>query len=559
MEILRRRIGCESDVLAGSVQKGIGRAAVGASFGTLASRLIGFIRTWVLVAAIGTGVSGDAYNLANNVPNMIFLLLGGGTIATVFVPRIIEEDRQARSRGNEYSTILVLGTAAFGVIATVVVYLLFILGVVTVISNSAPNGEASIRMMIEFAVWLTPQVFFYALISTLAQVANARGRFSAVAWTYAISSMTVIFSCVAIIALFPANSRADGLSHSAILVLGAGTLGGTVIQSAVVLVICRRLGLEFKYPGTLRGFRLRETAAVGLWTVLAAASYQVAALVVAFSAASAALAGKAADRGYASVSSATLIQAFAQAVLVGSVAAVLLQRISIAFADEDRRSAKHVYIDCVMKMLAILVPASALGVVAGPGFTSFAFSFGAGSLQGASFIGLLVGIFMAGFVAYGLHPLLLRAHYGQKQAMPPLMSAIRISGISIVLSILSVALLPAMYVSIGLVVSSVIAYFIDLPIKLRRLHKEGLGLTPALYGQCVRLVCTAAMCAGMAAAVSHADLWLNRFGVDFSLETSRWVSLGRGSVAFVVFLVCYQLATRKRDGSLGEVFQWFSK
>ena len=43
-------------------------------------RITGFLRNVLLVAALGTGLVGDAYNGANNFPNMVYELLLGGVM-----------------------------------------------------------------------------------------------------------------------------------------------------------------------------------------------------------------------------------------------------------------------------------------------------------------------------------------------------------------------------------------------------------------------------------------------------------------------------------------------
>src|SRR6202042_223393 len=48
--------------------------------GTLASRFTGFLRTFVLLYALGTKNLGDAYNVANSVPNAVYNLAVGGIL-----------------------------------------------------------------------------------------------------------------------------------------------------------------------------------------------------------------------------------------------------------------------------------------------------------------------------------------------------------------------------------------------------------------------------------------------------------------------------------------------
>lgn len=65
----------------------IGRAMAVA---TLVSRLTGFARTLVLVAALGLGTRLlDAYTVANVTPNTIYELVFGGALGSVIVPLLV--------------------------------------------------------------------------------------------------------------------------------------------------------------------------------------------------------------------------------------------------------------------------------------------------------------------------------------------------------------------------------------------------------------------------------------------------------------------------------------
>ncbi|MDX6429529.1 MAG: hypothetical protein QOE54_1895, partial [Streptosporangiaceae bacterium] len=53
------------------------------ALGTIASRLTGFLRSLILVVALGTVGLGDVYNTANTVPNIVYDLLLGGILTSV--------------------------------------------------------------------------------------------------------------------------------------------------------------------------------------------------------------------------------------------------------------------------------------------------------------------------------------------------------------------------------------------------------------------------------------------------------------------------------------------
>ena len=70
--------------------------------GTLVSRFLGFAKTWMLAAALGLGSTvNDTFINANNLPNLIFLLVAGGVFNAVLVPQIIKASK-APDRGADY-------------------------------------------------------------------------------------------------------------------------------------------------------------------------------------------------------------------------------------------------------------------------------------------------------------------------------------------------------------------------------------------------------------------------------------------------------------------------
>ena len=63
------------------------------ALGTIFSRITGFIRNLLIIAVLGTGLLGDAYNVGNTTPNIIYNLLIGGSLTAVFVPQIVRAFR----------------------------------------------------------------------------------------------------------------------------------------------------------------------------------------------------------------------------------------------------------------------------------------------------------------------------------------------------------------------------------------------------------------------------------------------------------------------------------
>src|SRR4029078_10416148 len=71
--------------------------------GTVVSRMSGFVRSALLIAALGGGLHADLFNIANTIPNMLYILLAGGIFNAVLVPQLVRAMRAAEGRGGAYT------------------------------------------------------------------------------------------------------------------------------------------------------------------------------------------------------------------------------------------------------------------------------------------------------------------------------------------------------------------------------------------------------------------------------------------------------------------------
>ncbi len=68
----------------------IARSTAVMSASTALSRVTGFVRTWAIAYALGVTLLASSYAVANNIPNMIFELVAGGIITSLFIPIFLE-------------------------------------------------------------------------------------------------------------------------------------------------------------------------------------------------------------------------------------------------------------------------------------------------------------------------------------------------------------------------------------------------------------------------------------------------------------------------------------
>ena len=93
----------DADDMGSSDYSADGRSAGLMTILTIVSRVTGFIRTWAMAAAIGMSLLSSSYQVANNLPNMLYELVMGGMLVTAFLPVYMGVRReQGREASNEY-------------------------------------------------------------------------------------------------------------------------------------------------------------------------------------------------------------------------------------------------------------------------------------------------------------------------------------------------------------------------------------------------------------------------------------------------------------------------
>ncbi|MDW5612047.1 murein biosynthesis integral membrane protein MurJ [Mycolicibacterium sp. D5.8-2] len=532
-------------------ESGVGRASFLASAATLFSTIIGFARNLALAAAIGTGLVADSYNIANQVPSQIFALLGGGTIAFVFVPQLMRHARTSLARGDEYGSFILFAGAAFGILVTVLLLALSPHLIHWMGGSSWESAQSSLGLRL--TLWCIPQVFFFAVYGVASQLMYARGHFAAVAWMPTVNSLAIILSCIPIIVVgtVEANSPTS-MSDWEVAVLGGSTLLGSALQSILLVLLLRRAGFRLRPRFQLRGLGLRTTAFAGLLTVAAITCYQTANLVAAALSTRAGSEAKALGyegRGYTAFFYAQTLSFVAAAVASASLANILLQRLSRHYAEGDRQTASKELNEAILATGALLIPVMWLSICLGPLGTDLLFARGQTSHSAAQYIGVVLAVLSVGLVPHALHEILIRPFYAVHDAKTPLRSAGVVGGVWIIGCIGATVFLPPQHALLGIAGAVSLSYIVDLPLRLRSLNRQ---LQFKISDAVIRGYRNA-MCVGLAAAVviGASASYLERNIPDHWLPRAiLFFGAGLG------FLIIYYPLTARGPASLGRLVRW---
>lgn len=237
--------------------------------GTSLSRATGLARTVVLASVLGVTSLGDAYNVANVVPNMIFQLSAGGVLSAALVPllvRMADDRRRREAIGVLIGTLGVMGLAVsvvLAVVAPLVVRLLTLGG----------RGGADYGAVVEVgSSWLrlfAPQVFFYTVSVLAVGIMAARRRLVLGAFASVATNVAVIAGAVAFGAVVGAG-QADvtSVSAEAIAVLGWATTAGVAAMALLQLWGAFRSEPGIRVRVQPAHPSVRQLGRVGKWVVV---------------------------------------------------------------------------------------------------------------------------------------------------------------------------------------------------------------------------------------------------------------------------------------------------
>lgn len=443
------------------------------AIGTLASRGTGFLRTLVLVYAVGvTGVA-NAYNNANTLPNTVYDLMLGGILTSVVVPLLVSAAKRDRDRGEAYDQrMFTLGTVALlalTVLATLAASLL-----VDLYAHAITGPER--HLMVIFAYFFIPQIFFYGVSSLAGAVLNARGHFAAPMWTPVINNLVVTGVLLMFIATGGIGVRPSSIGAGQVQLLGFGTTLGIVAQTVALIPALRRAGFRWRPRFDFRKAEVAEIRRMAAPLFGYIVTTQVSFLVVQNVANKASV--NVGSDSFSTYSYAWQLFQMPYAIIGISVITALLPRMSAHAADRQYNLVRDDFSTGVRLSSVVVVPAALLLAVLGAPLTEFLFSVGHSSttVAQARYIGEVFGIFSLGLVPYMMFQLLLRVFYSLHDSRTPMFIGIAVMAVNIAASLLSLGLLPSGHVVEGLGVSFGLSNVVGAVVSWRLLSRRLSGL-----------------------------------------------------------------------------------
>lgn len=466
--------------------------------GTVVSRLSGFVRSALLVAALGNVLHADLFNIGNTVPNMLYILVAGGIFNAVLVPQLVRSMRNDPDGGEAYTNRVVTAAVLFLGLVT----LLLVLAAPWVMSLyldprfDDPSLASQRESVIAFARYCLPQVFFYGVFVLLGQILNSRGRFGPMMWAPIANNVIAVGVLVIYLVVFGPATEAEqtaGFTSGQEALLGLGSTLGIAAQLLILLPFLKSAGFRFRPRFDLKDTGLGHTLRLGVWTVLFVVVNQIAYTVVVrlASGGTAAAVDGGTGTGYTVYAQSFLIVMVPHAVITVSLATAILPRLSDRANVGDLGGVARTLSLSLRSALAVILPFALLLPLVAPDVAHVVWGWGAGRDEFELFTPTL-SLFGVGLLFFTVHYLTLRGFYALERNRTVFWIQCVIAVTNIAVAVVLVSLATAEQTSPALVLAYIASYAVGSTLSYFVLRRLLGGLeTPRLARFLVRLLIAA--------------------------------------------------------------------
>ena len=209
------------------------RALATVSGMTLLSRILGFVRDFVIARTFGAGLATDAFFVAFKLPNLLRRMFAEGAFSQAFVPILGEYKNK---RGDQETLLLIDHVTSILALALFAITAVGVAAAPVLVWISAP-GFAADTGKFELTITLTritfPYIFFMSLVALAGGILNTMSRFALPAFTPVLLNVAFIAMALFAVPYF----------DPPVLALGWAVFLGGALQLAIQIPALRRIAM----------------------------------------------------------------------------------------------------------------------------------------------------------------------------------------------------------------------------------------------------------------------------------------------------------------------------
>ncbi|MGI8809708.1 MAG: murein biosynthesis integral membrane protein MurJ [Acidimicrobiales bacterium] len=432
----------------------LGRSAVVMAVGTTLSRVTGLGRLVAMAFALGVTESrlADSYNIANTMPNVLYELILGGVLTSVFIPVLVEELRKKRDDDAWESVSALVTTSMVAVVALTVVAIIgapWIIRLFTFRLSGADQAEQQ-ALATFFLRIFAPQIAFYGVAAIAGGLLNAHDRFAVPMFAPIANNLVVIATFLGFAAIVSGtpDEAGVGTSLSQKLLLAVGTTGGVAVLALAHWPAVRRLPGKLRWRPDFRHPAVRKLARLSVWTLGYVVANQISfgvGLVLA----------NGVQGGVTAMFTAFAFFNLPYGIAAVSIMTALVPRMSTQAVEGDEDGFRASVGSGLRLMGLLLLPATAGYLVLSRPLVTTLLEHGVMSANSSRLVSEVLNMFALGLVPFSFYLFLLRAFYSRQDARTPTLVNVILNTVYAVFSLI---LFPAFRVQ-GLALAHSLCYF----------------------------------------------------------------------------------------------------
>ena len=440
-------------------RQSVATAATLVAAGFLLSRLLGVVRTAVIAREFGTEPELAAYWVAFRLPDLIFQLVAGATLASAFIPTFMQtithrgEDAAWRLASSVLNLVL-LATFVFAAVA-------FLLAPVLVpllapgLGSEAANERELNRLAVDLTRLMLLSPIFFSVSGMLMGILNARRHFLLTAFAPVMYNLAIIIGALTLAGPFGVK----GLAY--------GVVVGSALHLLVQIPGLRLVRMRYRLIANWRDERVREVFTLMLPRVVGLAAAQANFFITTIFFAS--LQGEAA---ISALTYAWLLMMLPLALFGMAISTAVFPELADAASRDDRAGLRRLIAGNLRLILYFTVPASAgLILLARPVIALLlqrgAFDAGDAALTQGALIFLALGLF-----AHASIEILSRGFYALQDTRTPMRAGL----LALILNVAFSAALAPVLEERGLSLALTLATVVEASILYWMLSRRMRGL-----------------------------------------------------------------------------------
>ena len=159
---------------------------------TFISRILGYIRDFLIAITLGSGPLSDAFFVAFRIPNTFRRLFSEGTFNAAFVPSYSSELKRSKKKANIFAN-QIFNILLLGLLTVVILIEIFMPLFIKVIAPGFSVNSAKFDLAIILTRITFPFLFFISLASFFSAILNSHNKFGVAAAAPIILNIILIF------------------------------------------------------------------------------------------------------------------------------------------------------------------------------------------------------------------------------------------------------------------------------------------------------------------------------------------------------------------------------